>query len=229
MNEQDIQSTEAVDTAATANERFKRSFSSWFWGSITGATALHFAIFAWLPSMQAEDMTFSETEIEVLDAIPEVEIPPPPEAIRRPATPVITEATISEEITIEVTDFSNWDTGDLPPPPDQAKTVDISVAPQFVVHTQAPVLLNEREVISSTEREYPSLLKDAGIGGTTVIHLFINEQGIPERTLVSVPSPHKGLDEAALKVGLVARFSPAKNRDKTVALWIELPITFKAT
>ena len=142
---------------------------------------------------------------------------------------MITTASIDEEITIEVTDFDNWDTGDLPPPPDQAKTVDISVAPQFVVHTQAPVLLNEREVISSTEREYPSLLKDAGIGGTTVIHLFINEQGIPERTLVSVPSPHKGLDEAALKVGLVARFSPAKNRDKTVALWIELPITFKAT
>lgn len=229
MNEQDIQSTAAVDTAATANERFKRSFSSWFWGSMTGATALHFAIFAWLPSMQAEDMTFSETEIEVLDAIPEVEIPPPPEAIRRPATPVITTASIDEEITIEVTDFDNWTSEDLPPPPDQAKTADISVAPQFVVFTQAPVMLNEREVISSTEKEYPSLLKDAGIGGTTIIHIFINEQGIPERTLVSVPSPHKGLDEAALKVGLVARFSPAKNRDKTVALWIELPITFKAT
>ena len=229
MNEPDIQANPANDDETTANDRFKRSFSSWSWGSITAATALHFAIFAWLPSMQAEDMTFSETEIEVLDAVPEVEIPPPPETIRRPATPVITTAQIDEEITIEVTTFEQWDAEDLPPPPDQAQTVDISAAPQFVVHTQKPAMLNEPEVVRSTQREYPALLRDAGIGGTTVIHLFINEQGIVENTLVSVSSGHKGLDDAALKVGLVARFSPAKNRDKTVALWIELPITFKPT
>jgi TonB family protein len=229
MNELDIQANPANESETTANDRFKRSFSSWFWGSITGATALHFAIFAWLPSMQAEDMSFTETEIEVLDAVPEVEIPPPPEAIRRPATPVITTAQIDEEITIEVTSFDNWTAEDLPPPPDQAETRDISAAPTFVVRTQDPVLLNEPEVTRNIQREYPALLKDAGLGGTTIIHLFINEQGVVEKTLVSVPSPHKGLDDAALKVGLVARFSPAKNRDKTVALWIELPITFKAT
>lgn len=228
MNEQDIQSTAAAESAATANDRFKRSFSSWFWGSMTGATALHFAIFAWLPAMAAQDVSFEPDEIPILDAVPEVEIPPPPQAIRRPQTPVITTADIDENITIESTDFGDWDDADLPPPPDQAQTVDISAAPQFVVHTQKPVMLNEPEVKRILEREYPSLLKDAGIGGTTVIHLFIDENGVAQNTLVSVSSGHKGLDDAALKIGLFAKFSPAKNRDKTVALWIELPLTFTA-
>ena len=35
------------------------------------------------------------------------------------------------------------------------------------------------------------------------------------------------LDEAALKVADVFRFSPALNRDRRVAVWIELPITFQ--
>lgn len=229
MNEQDIQTTTAAEGAATANDRFKRSFSSWFWGSMTAATAIHFAIFAFARPMEAADVTFTDSEIEVLDAVPEVEIPPPPEAIRRPQTPVITTADIDEDITIESTDFGDWDDGALPPPPDQAATTDISEAPQFVVHTQRPVLLNSEEVDETLKREYPSLLKDAGIGGTVIVHLFINEEGIAKNSLVKDGSGHKGLDDAALKIALVARFSPAMNRDKKVALWVEMPITFKAT
>jgi hypothetical protein len=36
---------------------------------------------------------------------PEVEIPPPPEEIRRPANPVVSAAQINQDVTISLTDF----------------------------------------------------------------------------------------------------------------------------
>lgn len=228
MNEQRSQPETATQDVVTANDRFKQSFSSWFWGSITAATALHFAALAFAPQMQAADVSFTPDELEVVAPPPEVDIPPPPEAIRRPATPVISTTAIDDDLTIETTNFNDWDTSDLPPPPEEAETADISQAPQFVVTTVRPSMLNLDEVDRVLQREYPALLKDAGIGGTAIVHLFIDEEGIVRNQLIKESSGHKGLDDAALKVVTVGRFSPAKNREKTVAVWIELGITFTA-
>ena len=79
-----------------ANDRVKRSSTYWFWSSITIATVLHFAVFAFWPEMTAEDVSFSMEDLEAIELPPEIEIPPPPEAISRPATPVIAEANIEE-------------------------------------------------------------------------------------------------------------------------------------
>jgi hypothetical protein len=38
----------------TANERLKRSFSSWFWGSMILATVVHFGMFAFWPELTAD-------------------------------------------------------------------------------------------------------------------------------------------------------------------------------
>ncbi len=228
MNEPSNPSEMATPEMGTANERFKQSFSSWFWGSMTAATVLHFAAFAFSPQMETADVSFTPDEMEVVPPPPDVEIPPPPAAIRRPATPVISTAAIDEDLTIETTTFDTWTSDDLPPPPEEAETTDISQAPQFVVHTVRPAMLNQDEVNRTLEREYPALLKDAGIGGTTVVHLFIDEEGIVRNQLLKETSGHAGLDNAALKIVTVARFSPAMNRDKAVALWISLNVTFEA-
>ena len=228
MNEPINQPDVVAPAPGTANDRFKRSFSSWFWGSITAATVLHFAVFEFGPQMATADVSFTPDDMEVVPPPPDVEIPPPPEAIRRPATPVISTAAIDEDLTIETTTFDRWTTDDLPPPPEEAETTDISQAPQFVVTTVKPKMLNEPEVQRVLQREYPALLRDAGIGGKTTVWLFIDEQGVVQNQLVKVSSDHVGLDNAALKIVTVARFSPAQNRDKTVAVWIEFDVTFEA-
>ncbi|MDE2654762.1 MAG: TonB family protein [Gemmatimonadota bacterium] len=228
MNEQSNLSELVAATPSTANERFKRSFSSWFWGSITAAVVLHFAVFEFWPQMQTADVSITADQMEVVAPPPDVDIPPPPEAIRRPATPVISTAALDEDLTIETTTFDTWTTDDLPPPPEEAETADISQAPQFVVHTVKPKMLNQDEVNRVLQREYPALLKDAGIGGTTTVWLFIDEAGVVQNQIVKDGSGHAGLDAAALKIVTVARFSPAQNRDKTVALWISLDIKFEA-
>ncbi|MFC1575658.1 energy transducer TonB, partial [Gemmatimonadota bacterium] len=76
-------------------------------------------------------------------------------------------------------------------------------------------------------REYPPLLRDAGIGGTVDVWFYIDEEGAVLRTQINTSSGHRALDEAAMKVAQVIRFTPALNRDKRVAVWISLPITFQ--
>ena len=210
-----------------ANERFKRSFSSWFWGSITAATVFHFAIFAYLPAMAVADVGLDVSPTSLVNIPPDVDVPPPPEAVRRPARPVINPIAIDDILTIP----PNTELGagpDLPPPPIVADIDDLADRPQFVVSTVKPKMLNPEEVDRVLQKEYPALLKDAGIGGTTSVHLFVDVEGVVRNQLVKETSGNTGLDNAALKVVTVARFSPAMNRDKPVALWIALDITFKA-
>ncbi|HSM04946.1 MAG TPA: TonB family protein, partial [Longimicrobiales bacterium] len=72
--------------------------------------------------------------------------------------------------------------------------------PTFTPYTEAPDIVNREEVISSLEREYPALLRDAGIGGTTNVWFFINAQGELEDMRIQKSSGHDALDEAALRV-----------------------------
>ncbi len=210
----------------TANERFKRSFGAWFWGSMIVATVAHFCIFAFWPEMTAEDVSFSSEELTAIELPPEIEIPPPPEAIARPATPVIAAADINEDITIAPTTFEDNPVEDLPPPPEEVTTTDISAAPTFTPYTVRPDIKNRPEVARALEREYPPLLRDAGIGGTVQVWFFIDEQGRVQRTQVNESSGHKALDDAAIAVAEIIEFTPALNRDKRVPVWISLPITF---
>lgn len=228
MSEHATEQQTNIAEGGTANDRFKRSFSAWFWGSMIAATAVHFAVFAFWPELQAEDVSIVVAEMEAVDIPPEVEIPPPPEAIARPATPVVTDAIIEDDITIAVTTFDDNPVENLPPPPSEVEA-DISAAPTFTPMTVRPDLLNEREVQRALEREYPPLLRDAGIGGTVKVHFFIDEEGVVKDTRIDESSGHSALDEAALRVADVFEFTPALNRDKKVPVWISLPITFTTT
>ena len=190
------------------------------------ATLLHFGVFAFWPELQAEDISFKQDEVQTIELPPEIEIPPPPKQIARPATPVIAATDIDEDITIAPTTFEENPVENLPPPPEE-KTQDLSAAPTFTPYTVAPSILNRDAVIKAMEREYPPLLRDAGIGGTVKVYFFIDETGKVIDHRIDQSSGHQALDEAALKVADVYRFSPALNRDKKVPVWVSFPITFQ--
>jgi len=215
-----------IESLETANDRLKQSFTTWFWGSMIAATVIHFSVFAFWPELTAEDISYSAEELEAIELPPEIEIPPPPQTISRPATPVIAEANIDEDITIAPTTFEENPVEDLPPPPEEKQT-DLSAAPTFTPFTVAPSILNRDDVIRAMEREYPPLLRDAGIGGTVRVYFFIDESGQVQDTRIDQSSGHQALDDAALKVANIYRFSPALNRDKKVPVWVSFPITFQ--
>jgi len=75
-------------------------------------------------------------------------------------------------------------------------------------------------------REYPTVLRDAGIGGAPVLWLYISTDGGVLSTEVQESSGYEALDQAAQNVARAMRFSPARNGDEVVAVWVQVPIRF---
>jgi protein TonB len=119
----------------------------------------------------------------------------------------------------------------IPPPPlvepARVEEKDVSAEPTFTPFTVAPSILNRSEVVAAMEKAYPALLRDAGISGTVRIYFFIGSDGTTLKTQIDRPSPHPELDEAALSVASIYRFSPALNRTQPVPVWVSFPITFQ--
>ena len=226
MNAEAMPAQVTTTAFETENDRFKRSFSSWFWSSMIAATVVHFMLFQFWPTLTAEDVSFTVEELETIELPPEIEIPPPPERISRPATPVMAAADIDEDITIAPTTFEENPVQDLPPPPTEV-VVDVAAAPVFTPMTVRPEIRNRGEVVRAMSRAYPPILRDAGIGGQVVVWFFISEDGVVLDKRVSQTSGHPQLDDAALEVAGVYQFTPALNRDQKVKVWIQIPITFQ--
>ncbi len=226
MNAQAVPAEFGAGRLETENDRFKRSFRSWFWGSMIAATVVHFLAFQFWPTLTADDTSFTSEELETIELPPEIEIPPPPERIARPATPVIATTEIDEDITIAPTTFEENPVENMPPPPTDRPT-DISAAPVFTPMTVRPEIKNRREVVQAMTRAYPPILRDAGIGGRTLVWFFISEEGRVLDKRIANSSGHEQLDEAALEVAGIYEFTPALNRDKVVKVWVQIPITFE--
>lgn len=210
----------------TANDRFKRGFNDWFWLALILATVLHAALFIASPTFGTDDYRFSASELESVELPDEIEIPPPPEAIQRPATPVISDATIEEDITIAPTTFEDNPIEDLPPPP-SGESQDLAAAPTFTPMTVRPGLQNQGEVARALQRYYPPMLRDAGVGGTVKVWFFIDENGRVQDTRINTSSGYDQFDQAALQVADLMEFSPAYNRDERVPVWVSLDIKFE--
>ncbi len=208
----------------TANDRFKRTAGPWLWGSVMVATVFHFGLFKFFPELTASDVSFGVNEFEAIELPPEVDIPPPPEQIARPAVPVVAATELEEDITIAPTTFEENPVENLPPPPSDASR--LGDQPVFTPYTVKPELKNRREAMRIVEGNYPKLLRDAGIGGTVNVWVFIDTRGNVKNAQVQKSSGNKALDEAALTSAREFEFTPALNRDKQVPVWVAIPITF---
>ena len=107
----------------------------------------------------------------------------------------------------------------------ESESADTSQAPREVVHTDPPRLIDQGLFLRHIERLYPPHLREHGIGGTALVHALISEEGCVATEMVAQSSSSAELDSLALRLVRGTRFTPAKNGDQTVELWIEMPIT----
>lgn len=212
-------------TARSANDRLKEGFGSRLWASMIAATVLHFVIFALAPTMLAEDISVASADLNVVE-VPDVELPDPPESLERPAPPVATDADIDEDVTIESTVFDAHPVEELPPPPPEASG-ETSGLPAFTPYTVAPSLTNVADVRRAMAREYPEVLRNAGVGGRVLLHVHVGAGGGVLDARVHESSGYEALDRAALAVADAMEFSPAMNRDREVAVWIQQSVVFE--
>jgi protein TonB len=76
---------------------------------------------------------------------------------------------------------------------------------------------------------YPPLAIRAGIEGSSVITALVDIDGSIMEVKVLKSSGSDMLDQAALEAAMRARFTPAKQRDKFVRVWISIPMKFHLT
>ena len=184
-----------------------------------------------------------EDEVTVMEITQEMEAPPPPppppvdqpnapfQGFQTLSVPDIVPAEIPPpgEVAFRAADFTGQGVqgGNAAGTETGAAVVAIGDVPSFTPFTVAPILQNRADVGRALEREYPQLLRDAGVGGSCEVWIRISEAGIVQDVQVNQSSGHPALDNAAMRVGQTMEFSPAMNRDKAVPVWVSIPITFQ--
>lgn len=117
--------------------------------------------------------------------------------------------------------------GPRPAVPSEVGPQAIGGDPVFTPFTVAPRIVNREDVVAAMLREYPPLLRDAGVQGEARVYMHIDEQGVVTAVRLDQSSGHPALDDAAIRVAGVYRFEPARNRDKPVAAWVSFPVAFR--
>jgi len=207
----------------TANDRFKHANGSRTWGAIAAAALFHFAVLALWPAATPADLKAVEAaEIEVV-APPDVPIPPPPEDVAYPRTPVIT-VDAPDDVTIPPT--VGEDALRIPPPPVRDGTGDIQPG-DFVPITVRPRLLNGDGIARDVRRLYPRALRNAGFEATVLLWVKVDEGGQAVDARVKESSGYGEFDAVALELAGSMEFRPARNLDRPVTVWVEIPVAFR--
>lgn len=138
---------------------------------------------------------------------------PPP---ARPSIPVPSDdEDIAEDLTLDELDFDDFSNLDAPPPPPSGPKV------VFIPYDDPPVAMSPIRPV------YPEIAQEAGIEGVVIVQAFIDEKGRVKETLILKGVPNTGLDEAAMEAIKKTRFRPAKQRERSVGVWISIPVNFR--
>ena len=160
--------------------------------------------------LKAEIITMVE---EITAQMEKYEEPPP---VERPKVAVEAESEVIEDAieTIATTEFQEDLIRTMPTGP------DIEIVPYYKVEVKPKPILNPIP-------KYPELAKQAGIEGTTVIKMLIDIDGSVMEVKILKSSGNQMLDQSALAAARKSKFTPAKQRDKFVRVWVSRPFRFR--
>ena len=186
---------------------------------ITGISGIILLIVTFLLFPRIVNKVELDEEIQII--IEQIDIPqteqfdrPPPPA--RPSVPVESESEdIADDVTLEEFTLDEFDAWDAPPPPPEGPRV------KFIPYDDPPVPLRP------IKPKYPEIAQEAGIEGTVVVQVFVDEKGRVKETVILKGIPNTGLDEAATDAIRIVRFKPAKQRERAVGVWISIPVNFR--
>lgn len=192
------------------------------------------AIFATLSARQSAGAAKIDTAMVYLQPQePQHETPPPPElqiplkgfqTVAVPATIPTAIPPVDLQEHFDPKDFSGVGveggtaTGVTPPSGDQVySTLEVDEPP---VRLSAPPI----------DRDYPNLLRQAGITGRVIIEAVIDTTGKAEITSIEVvQTPHPGFNEAAKRWMTRALFRPARKGGKAVRVLVRQAIDYSLT
>jgi len=151
-----------------------------------------------------------ETVMEALP--PELEEIAEPPKVEKPQMPVAaeTEAEVEAEA-IETTTFT-----EIIKRPEET---DIPVVPFWKVEVKP-------QPVNVPTPVYPELARQAGIEGQAVVQALVDTDGSIIDAKILKSSGNTSLDNEAVQAAMRATFTPAKQRDQAVRVWVSIPYRF---
>ena len=93
---------------------------------------------------------------------------------------------------------------------------------------EKPELQNRNDLVRNLSRNYPPLLRDAGVNGEVTVKFRVNEEGRVDAESIEIQSTsHEAFGDATRRVVERMRFRPAKVDGRPVKVWVILPITWQ--
>ena len=212
---------------STANTELHESYGRYFKWFTAGAVVVHALLLVFFVAPRGEGFEATTDELEVIDVPPEIKIPPPPEEIARPATPVIAEQPIEEDITIAETVITeDQPVPEAPPPPPAEEGVGNTFT--FTPYTVKPKC---RTGCTADDilRHVPPLLKRSGVSCNLTVGIRIDTSGTVTATDLLKSSGNNACDQAAQQWAKTTRWTTAYNRDQAVVVWIAQPLTIETS
>jgi periplasmic protein TonB len=150
----------------------------------------------------------------IMEALPPSleEMAKPPEAAK-PATVPVAAANASE------VEQSTIDPTNVIEVVRRTDETDIPVVPFWKVEVKP-------QPINIPVPTYPDMARTAGIEGTAVVEALVDVDGSVADARILKPSGNASLDQAAVDAAMRSKFSPARQRDKAVRVWVSIPFRF---
>ncbi len=150
---------------------------------------------------------FIPTEIDRIDE-------PPPEDRPSVVAEAADQVTDETQVTIADTDLRENPIRITPVGP------DIEIVPYYKLEVKP-------KPVYSAVPEYPPLPLKAGIEGTTVVKMLVDVDGRVIDVKILKSSGNQSLDQAAIAAAMKSTFTPARQRDKLVRVWVARPVRFQ--
>ena len=198
----------------------KKMYGVYLRVGIFSSIVLFIMLFSFVPYEEPEPYELKKeivTMVEEISAQMEKFEEPPP--MERPKVAVEAETDIAEEEAVETiaaTEFKEDLIRTVPTGP------EIEVVPYYKVEVKP-------QPISIPTPKYPELARKAGIEGNAVVKALVDVDGSIAEVKILKSSGNQMLDQSALVAARNAKFTPAKQRDKFVRVWVSIPIRFTLT
>jgi len=215
-----------VPSWASANDRFKSRFRTYFWYGIVGAAVLHGFLFWMAPIVARWKPLLSKVEQFLLLPPPLDAAPAPPARIAVAGFPV--PAPVGNPVLEEIRrPLDPLDEAPPTPPMSEALLALMREGPSATPHAVAPVLKNREEMAARLQRVFSTEGPAVDHPLRMEIWCLLDEGGAVRMTVVKESSGFLALDSAVLRTAQSMEFSPAWSHGATVPVWIALPILFQ--
>lgn len=96
---------------------------------------------------------------------------------------------------------------------------------KFVSYEQPPTPIGGVDAIKKYLK-YPEIAKKNHFEGSVLVGVLIDDKGNPVKTEIRHRKGFKGFARAAIEAVMAVKWQPAKQGDRSVAVWVWVPIHF---